>query len=65
MDPTGNPEGVDEVTKKLQDTFDAILSKYNSAIEPLESWLSMDIVALINVLDAELQQRAYTHDQRE
>lgn len=43
-----------------QETFYEILDKYNAAIEPLENWLAEDIVALIGVLDCELQQREAT-----
>jgi hypothetical protein len=47
-----------------QDTFYDILNKYNNAIEPLENWLTEDIVAAICVLDTELQQREH-NDRRE
>ncbi len=44
----------------LQEQFYALMDRYNSGVEPLESWETADIVALIRILDAVLQQR---HDE--
>ncbi len=41
-----------------QDTFDALLERYNSGIEPLENWTTADLVKLIDAADSELQNRA-------
>lgn len=41
-----------------QDEFYALLDKYNNAIEPLENWTTVDLVRLIDAVDAELQNRA-------
>lgn len=41
-----------------QDEFDELLGKYNSGIEPLENWVTTDLVKLIDAADAELQNRA-------
>ena len=40
-----------------QESFDSILDRYNSGVEPLENWLTADIVNAIRLLDAELQAR--------
>lgn len=41
----------------LQDRFYDLMDKYNSGIEPLESWETRDLVRLIEIADAELQGR--------
>lgn len=41
-----------------QDEFYALLDKYNNAVEPLENWTTVDLVRLIDAVDAELQNRA-------
>lgn len=43
-----------------QDTFDSIIDRYNSGVEPLENWTTADIVSAVRLLDAELQRR---HDE--
>jgi len=43
-----------------QESFDSIIDRYNAGVEPLENWLTADIVNAIRLLDAELQQR---HDE--
>jgi hypothetical protein len=42
---------------KHEDKFAELVERYNRFIEPLENWVTEDIVALIEVLDCELQQR--------
>jgi hypothetical protein len=41
-----------------QVTFYDLIDKYNQGIEPLENWTTVDLVALIDAVDAELQRRA-------
>lgn len=43
---------------EAQQTFDELMEKYNSGIEPLENWTTADIVKLIDAADTELQNRA-------
>jgi hypothetical protein len=43
---------------EAQITFDELMEKYNSGIEPLENWTTADIVKLIDAADTELQNRA-------
>lgn len=43
---------------EAQQTFDELMDKYNSGIEPLENWTTVDIVKLIDAADTELQNRA-------
>ena len=43
---------------EAQQTFDELMDKYNSGIEPLENWTTTDIVKLIDAADTELQNRA-------
>lgn len=40
-----------------QDELYALIDRYNGLIEPIESWQTADISALIRLLDAELQRR--------
>jgi hypothetical protein len=42
---------------KHEHRFTELVERYNHFIEPLENWATADIVALIEVLDCELQQR--------
>lgn len=41
-----------------QDAFYALLDKYSKGIEPLSNWTSVDLVALVDAVDVELQNRA-------
>lgn len=41
-----------------QEVFYSLMDKYNSGVEPLQNWTTVDIVALIDASDAELQNRA-------
>lgn len=41
-----------------QEVFYSLMDKYNSGVEPLQNWTTVDIVALIDAADAELQNRA-------
>lgn len=38
-------------------TFYDLIDKYNTGTEPLENWITADLVALIDAVDAELQNR--------
>jgi hypothetical protein len=40
-----------------QDELYALIDRYNGMIEPIESWATADVSALIRLLDAELQRR--------
>jgi hypothetical protein len=42
----------------MQNEFDDLLDKYNQGHEPLENWITTDLVKLIDAIDAELQNRA-------
>jgi hypothetical protein len=43
----------------LQDRFYALLERYNSGFEPLESWETKDLSELEQIVNAELQDRHY------
>lgn len=38
-----------------------VLDRYND-VEPLESWLTADLVTMIRLMDAELQRRHHEND---
>lgn len=40
------------------DSFYNLLDKYNAGVEPISNWTTEDLVKLIDVVDAELQNRA-------
>lgn len=42
----------------MQNEFYDLLDKYNKGLEPLENWITADLVKLIDAADAELQNRA-------
>lgn len=39
------------------DSFYNLLDKYNAGVEPISNWTTEDLVKLIDVVDAELQNR--------
>lgn len=41
----------------LQGRFYELMDKYNSGTEPLSSWETRDLVRLVQIADAELQNR--------
>lgn len=42
----------------MQNEFYDLLDKYNKGLEPLENWITSDLVKLIDAADTELQNRA-------
>lgn len=42
----------------MQNDFYDLLDKYNKGLEPLENWITADLVKLIDAADTELQNRA-------
>jgi hypothetical protein len=38
--------------------FYDLLDKYNNGVEPLSNWITVDLIALLDAIDAELQNRA-------
>lgn len=41
-----------------QATFDALIADYNQGVEPLESWTTIDLATLSELIDQEIQARA-------
>lgn len=47
-----------------QDSFYDILDRYNTGIDPLENWLTEDLVHVVELIDAELQRRDFEREFR-
>ena len=52
------------MTEQDQSSFYDLLDKYNEGVEPIENWLTEDLVRVVELIDAELQRRDFEREFR-